>query len=378
MHIGLVSLTDIDYGLDLANALFEGGATVSLYMSLKHTARAVGQSTRPGERIYELGLLPPAVKLHLFNAPRMRDLRSLHIFLKLSQTIKRDGVEVAHLLVGSGDFWIAVLSALLRDMPVVATMREPIPNINDHPSPAFVKVTNKILALGSDVVIANGQNHVALIQATYAVPENRVSYVPLGPRTTAIRWTTSAVPEDPGMILFFGSIQPRKGLEYLVRAQPVINKHIPNAHIVIAGHGKEELERCRLLMQDSTRFEIHDEFIPNKVMAELFQKASLVVLPYISASTSGILMTAYVFGKPVVVTRVGSLPEYVEDGVTGFLISPADEEQLAQAIIRLLLDETMRHRMGEEAKRWAYEEQTKNAIQSLRIYEKAIHIHNNA
>jgi glycosyltransferase involved in cell wall biosynthesis len=378
MHIGLVSLTDIDYGLDLANALFESGTTVSLYMSQKHTARAVGESTRLGERIYELGLLPSAVKLHLFNAPRMRDLRSLHIFLKLSQTIKRDGVEVAHLLVGSGDFWIAVLSALLRDMPVVATMREPIPNINDHPSPAFVKVTNKILALGSDVVIANGQNHVALIQATYAVPENRVSYVPLGPRTTAIRWTTSAVPEDPGMILFFGSIQPRKGLEYLVRAQPVINKHIPNAHIVIAGHGKEELERCRLLMQDSTRFEIHDEFIPNKVMAELFQKASLVVLPYISASTSGILMTAYVFGKPVVVTRVGSLPEYVEDGVTGFLISPADEEQLAQAIIRLLLDETMRHRMGEEAKRWAYEEQTKNAIQSLRIYEKAIHIHNNA
>jgi glycosyltransferase involved in cell wall biosynthesis len=89
-------------------------------------------------------------------------------------------------------------------------------------------------------------------------------------------------------------------------------------------------------------------------------------------------MTAYVFGKPVVVTRVGSLPEYVEDGVTGFLVPPADVEQLAKAVIRLLLDETMRHRMGEEAKRWAYEEQIKNALQLLRIYEKAIHVHRNA
>jgi glycosyltransferase involved in cell wall biosynthesis len=272
---------------------------------------------------------------------------------------------------------MAVLAAFLRDIPVVATMREPKPNIKDSPPAAFVKATNKLLALFSDVIIVNGQNHMAIVQETYAVPANRVSYVPLGPRTTAIRWSTSKVPEDPGMILFFGSIQPRKGLEYLVRAQPVINRHVPIARIVIAGRGKEELERCCHLMQDRTRFEIHGEFIPNDVMAELFQRTSLVVLPYISASTSGILMTAYVFGKPVVVTRVGSLPEYVEDGVTGFLVSPADENQLAQAIIRLLSDDTMRHSMGKEAKRWAYEEQTKIAIQSLRIYEKAITVHHN-
>ncbi len=54
MHVGLVSLTDIEYGLDLANALSETGVSVSLYMSRSHTARVVGDSVRPAERVFEL------------------------------------------------------------------------------------------------------------------------------------------------------------------------------------------------------------------------------------------------------------------------------------------------------------------------------------
>ena len=76
MHVGLVSLTDIDSSLDLANALFESGVAVSLYMSQKHTVRAVGEPARPVERIYDLGLLPPAVRLYLFNATHARSALS--------------------------------------------------------------------------------------------------------------------------------------------------------------------------------------------------------------------------------------------------------------------------------------------------------------
>ena len=317
MHIGLVSLTDIDYGLDLANALCESGVSVSLYMSRSHTARAVGDTVRPVERLYELGLLPPAVNLHLFDSPRMRDPRSLLLALRLCQSISAYGAEVAHILVGSGEIWMAVLASLLRDLPVVSTMREPEPNIKDSPPAFAVLSVNRLLTCGSNVIIVNGESHVAILQERYRVPASRISYVPLGPRTTAARWSTRTLPEEPGTILFFGNVQPRKGLEYLVRAQPIIARFVPNARIVIAGRGKEELERCRQMIQDATRFEIHDGFIPSDAVCQLFQRASLVVLPYISASTSGILMTAYVFGKPVVTTRVGSLPEYVKDGVTG-------------------------------------------------------------
>jgi glycosyltransferase involved in cell wall biosynthesis len=129
------------------------------------------------------------------------------------------------------------------------------------------------------------------------------------------------------------------------------------------------------MIRDNGRFEIYEGFVPGDVMADFFQRASLVALPYLSASTSGILMTAYVFGKPVVATSVGCLPEYVEDGVTGLLVPPADVEQLADAIARLLLDDSLRHRMGENAARWVQEEQKKVAVCSLRAYEEAISIH---
>lgn len=378
MHVSIVSFTDIDWGLDLANALNEAHVSVSLHLSRSHTIRTVNDSDQPVERIYERGLVAPDIKIRLFQLPRVRDPRSFAVMRRVSQSIRDDGVDVAHILMGAGRIWTAVLACLLRDLPVVSTMIVPRPNIGDYPPAFVVSAVNKLLTYWSDVIIANGRNDVDLVQRLYGVPGSRVSYVQLGPRTTATRWVTKPVREEPGTILFFGRIISYKGLEYLVRAQPIITRRVPHARIVIAGRGREELERCRQMIQDSTRFEIHDGFIPSDVVSELFQRASLVALPYISASTSGILMTAYVFGKPVVVTRVGSLPEYVEDGVTGLLVPPADVEQLANAIVRLLSDDALRYQMGENAKRWVHEEQKRIALQSLRAYEKAVSIHQNA
>ncbi len=79
------------------------------------------------------------------------------------------------------------------------------------------------------------------------------------------------------------------------------------------------------MIEDESKFEIHEGYVSGERMAALFQRASLVVLPYLSASTSGVLMTAYSFGKPVVATKVGCLPEYVEDNITGLLVDPANE-----------------------------------------------------
>jgi glycosyltransferase involved in cell wall biosynthesis len=91
-------------------------------------------------------------------------------------------------------------------------------------------------------------------------------------------------------------------------------------------------------------------------------------------------MTAYIFSRPVVVTRVGSLAEYVQDGVTGVLVPPADVEQLAGAIVRLLSDDALRHHMGQNAACWVNGELSwRNiAVRTLRAYEKAISVHHNA
>ena len=102
----------------------------------------------------------------------------------------------------------------------------------------------------------------------------------------------------------------------------------------------------------------------------------LVVLPYLSASTSGILLTAYGFAKPVVATNVGCLPEYVENGVTGLLIEPANIEQLATAIVRLLSDDDLRHSMGENAAYWVRKEQKEVVKKLMATYQNTISLFN--
>jgi glycosyltransferase involved in cell wall biosynthesis len=128
------------------------------------------------------------------------------------------------------------------------------------------------------------------------------------------------------------------------------------------------------MIQDNSRFEIHEGYAPGDLVPELFQRASLVALPYLSAASSGVLMTAYAFGRPVVATNISGLLEYVQDGVTGLLVAPADVEQLAGAIVRLLSDDILRQRMGENAAHWVNEELSAEsvAMQTLKVYEKAI------
>lgn len=375
MHVGVIALADIDYALDLANALVDAGTRVSVYVSGRHAIRAMGDADQPVERLYQLGLLPRSVQVRLFHAPRMRDPRSIAVYRELAKAIREDGVDVVHPLVGSGELWLSVLTWLLRDLPVASTMILPKPNVGQYPPGNVARVVNTLLAHGSDVVIVNGDDQIEMVQQMYRVPRQRIDHVRLGPRTTSARWSTRQITEEAGTILFFGRIARHKGLEYLVRAQPAITRAVPYARIVIAGNGAEEMDRCQHLMEDPSKFEVHEGFVSNEQLTELFQRASVVVLPYITASTSGILMTAYVFGKPVVVTQVGSLPQYVGDGETGLLVAPADSDQLATAIVKLLSNDALRHEMGESARHWAEREQEAIARQSLDAYKKAISIH---
>jgi glycosyltransferase involved in cell wall biosynthesis len=104
-----------------------------------------------------------------------------------------------------------------------------------------------------------------------------------------------------------------KGLGCLLQAVPIIQKRVRNVKIIIAGEGDlspywSQIEAC-----GRSAFEIYNEFVPNDLVASLFQRSTLAVLPYTEMSgMSGVLNVAYAFGKPVVVSDVGGLDEAVE------------------------------------------------------------------
>jgi len=155
--------------------------------------------------------------------------------------------------------------------------------------------------------------------------------------------------DDEQLILFFGRIWEYKGLEYLIRAEPLVTSRFPQAKIAIAGKG-EDFTRYRRMMSNPERFVICNEYISEEKRTELFSRASIVVLPYIEASQSGVIPIAYRFAKPVIATNVGGLPDMVEHGRTGYLVPPRDETALANAIIELLQNKDLRNWMGENGR----------------------------
>ena len=374
MRVGLVVFDDVDYGLDVASALHGSGLSVVLYLSYAHAARYMGTAERPAERIHEVGLLPRECQVRLFRMPRIRDPRSLVMIDRLARAMSHDRVDVAHLLVGPGEFWVAALSVRLRRTPVAATMIIPKPNVGDALPASIVIGVYKLLARGADVVIVNGADQIGFVQERYGTPSDRIAYVSLGPRTTALKWASTSHAEEPGTVLFFGAARSHKGLQVLVQAQPSITTRLPRARILLASRG-EEVRRCMELARERSKYEVFDGFVPSDMAAAFFQRASVVVLPYLSASTSGVLMTAYAFGKPVVASRVGCLPEYIEEGVTGLMVPPGDPERLADAIVELLTDDARRREMGRSARLWAEEKRKSAARETVQAYEKAIAFH---
>ena len=183
----------------------------------------------------------------------------------------------------------------------------------------------------------------------------------------------SDVQEEKNQILFFGRIWAYKGLAYLIEAEPLISAQIPNVKIVIAGRG-DDFDHYRQMMVHPEKFVVYNEYIPNDRVAEIFRQASIVVLPYIEATQSGVIPFAYTYARPVVATTVGSLPEMVDEGQTGLLVPPANTQALADAIIRLLKDTPLRHQMGVNGKHKIDTECSPATVarQTLAVYQRAI------
>jgi glycosyltransferase involved in cell wall biosynthesis len=138
------------------------------------------------------------------------------------------------------------------------------------------------------------------------------------------------------VVLFFGLIRPYKGLPYLIQALPLVLQRL-DCTLLVAGEFYEGKHQCMELARSldlGSRIRFVDRFIPDEEVSLYFSAADLVVLPYLSATQSGVVPIAYAFERPVVTTRVGGLPEAVRDGETGYVVEPGDSRALAEAILR--------------------------------------------
>ena len=105
--------------------------------------------------------------------------------------------------------------------------------------------------------------------------------------------------------------------------------------LLVAGEFYNDKEQYRAALERlGERVVLHDHFIPDAEVADYFSVADALVLPYRTATQSGVTQIAYNFSVPMVVTRVGGLPEIVPDGKVGFVCEPT-AEGVHKAIVQL-------------------------------------------
>jgi glycosyltransferase involved in cell wall biosynthesis len=237
--------------------------------------------------------------------------------------------------------WNAALQKALAPVPSIIFVHDPLP----HPgleSWLHARFENASLAAASRCVVLSQALVPELVRR--GVKPAQIAVIPHG----LIQYSRPAGDgkRHPGpTLLFFGRIAAYKGLEVLLEAFSQVRARREGLRLLIAGEGS--LAPYRQQLQDLAGVEVFNRWVAEDDVPRLFERADMVVLPYTSASQSGVLAIAAAFGLPVVATRVGGLPEQINDGQTGLLVAPDSPSALAQAIERLLDDPSLAARLGQ-------------------------------
>lgn len=266
--------------------------------------------------------------------------QNIEIYLKLTSFIKKIKPDVIN-VVGGIDISSSILLNFRKKL--VLTVHDPFPHTGEQSfrREFFRKLSMKIIP---KFILLNERQKDEFVRVYNLLP-SQVYINRLG----VYDCIRNFIPKinrrenDSKNILFFGRISPYKGVEYLLKAMSIVHKKIPEATLTIAGGGKMYFDITPY--QNLSYIDIRNHYIGMEELAGLVENTKIVVCPYIDATQSGVIMTAYSLCKPVIATNVGGLIEMIDDGKSGLLIPPKDIKTLADAIIKLLTDKQKTNEM---------------------------------
>lgn len=165
---------------------------------------------------------------------------------------------------------------------------------------------------------------------------------------------------DERVLLFFGYVRKYKGLGVLLDAMALLVKEL-SVKLLVVGEFYDDREKYLQIIAGhglQKNVAVISDYVANDKVGLYFSAADAVVLPYISATQSGIAQIAYNFNKPVIATNVGGLAEVVRNHVTGFVVPPHNAEALKNAILRFYhenLEQSFSANVAVEKKRYSWE-----------------------
>lgn len=323
------------YNAMLAAGEDGAGAQVTL-LTRRHDEEFGGV---PGAAAQFVAERTPASVRHLTIPGRVRSPRGLAVAARAARQIRRFGPDVVHLQESIGTDFRLVLASGARPRRFAFTVHDPVRHPGERKSKSGL-LGNAAMVRAAGLIFVHAEALREELQEV-ARPRAPIVVVPHG----VDPYEPEPLPDRPA-VLFFGRLGYYKGVDVLLDAMTEVWASLPEATLTIAGKG--ELEDHPALGDE--RVTLRQEYLPEEELPRLFAAARCVVLPYRQASQSGVGSLAKRYGRPLVVSELGGLPELVADG-SGLTVPPEDPGALAAALGELLGDERRCSEMAEAARR---------------------------
>lgn len=253
---------------------------------------------------------------------------------RIARAARRFRPELVHTHLVHADVYGAAASLLLR-VPLVSTKH------NDDPFRAGrFRYVERLVARRARRIVTITESLARFNEEQVGLSRAKLAVVHYGLDAIPAAWGPNPpldLPEVARVLLALGRLVPQKGLDVAVRALPAIRAAHPDAVLVIGGEGPER-ETLEALARE---VDVADAlFLPGRAgdPAALLERAELLVHPSRWEGFGLVLLEAMLASRPIVATRVSSIPEIVLDGETGVLVPPDDSQALAAAAIRVLDD----------------------------------------